>query len=207
MQSPKDKALVRWASLGLPLTLSGALLAAASGGGLEGCSSSSNGGPADAAADVAVPYEGGPPALGVPIANCNGCDGTLTCGGVLAGPEAGITYCTEQCGEAGEVCPTGLTCVPNVLTPALYDECLVGCSKDTDCQAPFICRSDVAPVSVCWSPYPPPSDAGSTPDAGTDGGDAGTPESDAGEPDASDAGSTTTDAGDAGLGADADSGT
>ncbi len=206
MQSPKDKALVRWASLGLPLTLSGALLAAAGGGGLEGCSSSSNnGGPADAAAEAAIPYEGGPPALGVPIANCNGCDGTLTCGGVLAGPEAGITYCTEQCGEAGEVCPSGLTCVPNILTPTLYDECLVGCSKDSDCQAPFICRSDVAPVSVCWTPYPPPSDAGTpTPDAG----DAGTPESDAGEPDASDAGSTTTtDAGDAGTGADADSGT
>ncbi|HEX4447188.1 MAG TPA: hypothetical protein VH044_10645, partial [Polyangiaceae bacterium] len=125
--------------------------------------------------------EAAPPPLGVPVSSCAGCP---VCGGILTGPDAGATYCTQPCSTSAD-CPTGTGCVMNVLTASLDMNCLRTCTTDTDCAGGFICRSDLGTTgSYCWSPYPTPVDSG-TPvaDASTDAGvDAAT--ADAGEPDA-----------------------
>jgi hypothetical protein len=130
---------------------------------------------------------GPPPPLGVPVPSCAGCP---TCGGVLSGPDSGLTYCTQACTTNAD-CPTGTGCVMNVISPTLDDECLRTCATDTDCSGGFICRTDLGtPGGYCWSPYPPPVDAGIPPvEAGADAevdasADAALP-TDAGEPDAS----------------------
>ncbi len=169
-----------------------------------GCSDSSTATPADASADSSnadAQGEAGPaPPLGVPVSSCAGCP---VCGGVLGSPTAGITYCTQNC-DAGSDCPTGTACVPNQTSKFLLNECIRTCTSDTDCTAPFICRSDlVSPGSFCWSPYPAPAstqpDSGTTADAGDAGGpDAQTP--DTGAPVEAGPDGALTDAGDAGDG-------
>jgi hypothetical protein len=169
-----------------------ALLVSAFALGGTGCSSSS---PAGAPASDASTSEGGPPSpLGVPVATCAGC--AVVCGGVLASATTGFTFCTQDCATNAD-CPTGTGCAADVLTsqlPAgqqLPNECLKTCTTDADCSGGFVCRSDIATAgSFCWSPFPPPVDAGSgAPEAGPDAAaEAGTSEagtSEAGGPDAS----------------------
>ena len=47
----------------------------------------------------------------------------------------------------------------------LSNNCIKTCTGDTDCTAPFICRSDVGTTgtNACWSPYPPIGGAKWTP--------------------------------------------
>jgi hypothetical protein len=167
-----------------------------------GCSDSSAGpSGTDAAAlgdvqgDVQV-EAGPPPPLGVPVMSCAGCP---VCGGVLGSPTSGIRYCTQDCSTSAD-CPTGTACTANTTASVLPSECLKTCAADTDCTAPFICRSDLGtPGSFCWSPYPPvgsrTSDAGdaSVLDAGVS--DTGTPPPDTGTP--PDAGASDASASDA----------
>jgi hypothetical protein len=135
-----------------------------------GCSASS-GAPAsnlDASADTST-FDGPAPPLGVPVSSCNGCP---VCGGVLASPTTGITYCTQDC-TADTDCPSGTGCVAALSNAALANECIKKCTTGADCSGGFICRSDLPTVgSFCWSSYPPPADAGPVSEAGTDAGTA-----------------------------------
>jgi hypothetical protein len=146
--------------------------------------------------------DAGPPSpLGVPVPSCAGCTGI--CGGVLASATTGFTFCTQDC-TTDTGCPAGTACAADVLTSDLPDgsqlpnECLKTCTTDTDCSGGFICRSDIATTgSFCWSPFPPPVDAGQVAsEAGPDAGiaDTGTPVEagpDASGPDASSADAST----------------
>jgi hypothetical protein len=174
--------------------------------GGTGCSSSSS--PGAPVSDASAPdaAEAGPASpLGVPVASCAGC--ADICGGVLASATTGFTFCTQDCTTNAD-CPTGTGCAADVLTSELPDgsqlpsECLKTCTTDTDCSGGFICRSDIATTgSYCWSPFPPPVDAGQG--AGEAGPDAGV--ADTGTPDAGalDAGGSTGDASDGAVPADA----
>jgi len=117
---------------------------------------------------------------------------------VLATATTGFTFCTQDCTTSAD-CPAGTGCAADVLTAQLPNECLKTCTTDADCSGGFICRADIATAgSFCWSPFPPPVDAGPDADAAapdTGAADTGAPE--AGEPDASDAGASTSDASDA----------
>jgi hypothetical protein len=160
------------------------------------CSQSSgSGSPGDASADALV-EAGPPPPLGVPVASCTGCP---VCGGVLGSPTTGLTYCTQDCTTNAD-CPNGTGCSVNAQTSQLPNECLATCTTNADCVSPFICRSDLGgPGNFCWSPYPPPVDAGpAVPEAGPDASpDASDTDSSASEAGPADAGATVTDASDA----------
>ena len=163
-----------WAVGGLVMSLSAL--------GVTGCSDSSAGpsGGDASVADGAV--DAAPPPFGVPVSDCTACISSI-CGGVLGSPDSGITYCTEVCTTTAD-CPMGTACVANSTSKDLSNNCLKTCTGDTDCTAPFICRTDLgSPGSYCWSPYPPlgtsTPDAGQTPDAAPD---TGTTPSDAGAP-------------------------
>jgi hypothetical protein len=184
------------------LALPGLLVSLFALGG-TGCSSSSSPAAPPSDASTAPDVEAGPPSpLGVPVASCAGC--AVLCGGVLATATTGFTFCTQDCTTNAD-CPSGTGCAADVLTSDLPDasqlpnECLKTCTTDADCSGGFICRSDIATTgSFCWSPFPPPVDAGqgageAGPDAGT--ADAGTP-GEAG-PDASGPDASTADASDA----------
>jgi hypothetical protein len=173
--------------------------------GASGCSSTSDApSGSDASADVQADVQadvvvdaGPPPPLGVPVSSCAGCP---VCDGILGSATTGIFFCTKDCTAATD-CPTGTTCVANPSSSLLDDECLATCTSDSDCVAPFICRSDLpgTPGSFCWTPYPPPSEAGA-PDAGpADSGpaDTGAPAADAGVPDSAITDAASPDASDA----------
>jgi hypothetical protein len=168
---------------GVSLSVVLALLGLGASSVFAGCSSSSNA-PA-ASSDASTDGQAGPPSpLGVPVSSCAGC---TVCGGVLGSPTTGITYCTADCTTDTD-CPSGTGCTASPSSSTLSNECLKTCTSNTDCTSPFVCRSDLpAPGSFCWSPYPPPSDAG--PDAAPDAGAV-----------------TTVDAGDAGSAATVDAG-
>jgi hypothetical protein len=170
-------AFLGWAVGGLVLSLVGP--------GITGCSDSSAGPSAGDASLVDGPVDAAPPPLGVPVANCAACNSAV-CGGVLGSATTGITYCTEVCTSNSD-CPMGTGCVANSTSKALSNNCLATCTADTDCTAPFICRSDLgSPGSYCWSPYPPvggaTSDAGDAAVAEAGAPDTGTPPSEAGAP-------------------------
>jgi hypothetical protein len=174
----------------LPRGLAYALVASAASVAV-GCSDSS-GAPAtssDASATEASVVDGQagpPPPLGVPIASTR-CASCNVCGGVLGSPTTGIAYCTQDCTTDAD-CPSGLGCVAALSTASLSNECIKKCASSSDCTAPFICRSDLpTPGSFCWSPYPPPKDAGPPAiDAGSDAGPSGS--TDAGDAGPADAG-------------------
>ena len=177
------------AASGVSLSVVLALLGLGASSVFAGCSSSSNS--PVASSDASTDGEAGPPSpLGVPVSSCAGC---TVCGGVLGSPTTGITYCTADCTTDTD-CPSGTACTATPSSSSsLSNECLKTCTSNTDCTSPFVCRSDLpTPGSFCWSPYPPPSDAG--PDAAPEAGAVATG-------DAGDAGSVATvDAGaDAGL--------
>jgi hypothetical protein len=186
--------ITKKASLGRALT---GLLVSLFALGAGGCSSTSDApSGSDASADVqadVVVDAGPPPPLGVPVPSCAGCP---VCDGILGSPTTGIFFCTKDCTAAD--CPTGTACVANPSSTLLDKECLATCTSDGDCVAPFICRSDVpgSSGSYCWTPYPPPVEAGA-PDAGpADSGpsDTGAPVADTGAPDSAVTDAAVTDA-------------
>ena len=155
----------------------------------SGCSSD-NSAAADGGTDSSTEAsaEAGPPApLGVPLPTCSIAN-CAVCAGVLGSPDAGITYCTQDC-DSGADCPMGLACVANPTSSFLNNQCIKTCTSNADCTAPFVCRSDLkTPGSYCFSPFPAP---GTGQDSGTPVPDGGTPTPDA----APDTGSSTPDSG------------